>query len=73
MFFFGDLSRFLRPGYYFKPGFILGAMVLCGAGVPLALLGLRKLDRATALLFAGVPFYFVLIATAAEQTSTKCQ
>lgn len=68
MFLVGDLTRFLQPGYYVKPAFILCAMVLCGAGVPLVLLGARRMTSAVWLLVAGLPFYYVLIPTAAEQT-----
>ena len=38
MFLVGDLSRFLTGSYYVKPALILGAMVMCGIGVPLAVL-----------------------------------
>jgi hypothetical protein len=68
VFLIGDLTRFFRAGFYVKPAFILGAMVLCGAGVPLALLGLRALDRTTRLLAIGIPVYFILIPTVADQT-----
>lgn len=68
MFFIGDLTRFLSLGYYVKPAFILGVMVLCGAGTPLVVAGLRRIDPATFLLLAGVPFYYILIPTASEQT-----
>lgn len=67
-FFFGDPGRFLRAGYYLKPAFILGAMVACGAGVVLLAVGLHRAGRVEWLLLAGVPLYFVLIPTAAEQT-----
>jgi len=68
MFFIGDLTRFLRPAYYVKPAFILGAMVLCGAGAPLAVLGLRGLRGPARLMFWGLPVYFILLPTAADQT-----
>jgi hypothetical protein len=68
MFFVGDLSRFLRPSFYLKLAFILGAMAICGAGVPLFVLGLRGLDAAGRALICGAVLYFVLIPTAAEQT-----
>jgi hypothetical protein len=67
-FLIGDLSRFLSAAYYVKPAFILGAMVLCGLGIPLAILGCRRPDTSVWLLVAGVPLYFVLIPTAADQT-----
>jgi hypothetical protein len=68
MFFFGDLSRFLDASFYMRPVFILGAMVMCGVGIPLALVGLRGLDAVGRLLVAGALFYFVLFPTAAFQT-----
>ncbi|MEO7270797.1 MAG: glycosyltransferase family 39 protein [Vicinamibacterales bacterium] len=68
MFLVGDLSRFFHAGFYVKPAFIVGAMVACGSGVVLAVVGLRGLDAAGALLVAGVPLYYALIPTAAEQT-----
>jgi hypothetical protein len=43
-------------------------MVACGSGVILAVLGLRRLDAVGATLLAGVPLYYILIPTAAEQT-----
>jgi hypothetical protein len=64
----GELRRFLSPGFYVKPAFIIGAMVCAGAGLPLMVLGLRGLDSVGWALVAGIPFYFVLIATAADQT-----
>jgi hypothetical protein len=68
MFLVGDLSRFLQLSFYLKLALILGAMAMCGAGVPLALLGLRGLDAAGRALICGAVLYFVLIPTAAEQT-----
>jgi len=68
MFLVGDLTRFLNPLFLAKLAFILGAMVLCGAGIPLAALGLRGRDAAHWLLVCGIPFYYLLIPTAAEQT-----
>ena len=68
MFLVGDLSRFLQPSFYLKPALILGAMAMCGAGVPLALLGVRGLDAAGRALMLGAILYFVLIPTAADQT-----
>jgi Dolichyl-phosphate-mannose-protein mannosyltransferase len=68
MFFVGDLSRFLQSSFYLKLALILGAMAMCGAGVPLAVLGLRDLDAAGRALILGAVLYFVLIPTAAEQT-----
>ena len=68
MFFFGDMSRFLRPSFYVKPAFILGAMAMCGAGVPLALAGLPKMDRAAQALLLGAVLFYVLMPTAADQT-----
>jgi Dolichyl-phosphate-mannose-protein mannosyltransferase len=68
MFFLGDLSRFLRLSFYLKPAFIVGAMAMCGAGVPLAVLGLRGVDGAIRALICGAALYFVLIPTATEQT-----
>jgi hypothetical protein len=68
MFMIGDLNRFLVAGYYAKAGFILGAMVLCGVGIPLVLLGFRGLDAAGWALIAGLPFYFFILPTSATQT-----
>jgi Dolichyl-phosphate-mannose-protein mannosyltransferase len=68
MFFIGDLSRFLRPSFYVKPAFILGAMAMCGVGVPLALAGLRRLERSAQALLCGLLLYYVLMPTAADQT-----
>ncbi len=68
MFFIGDLTRFLRPSFYVKPAFILGAMAMCGAGVPLAIVGLARMERATQMLLWGAALYYVLIPTAADQT-----
>ena len=68
MFLVGDLSRFLRLSFYLKPAFILGAMAMCGVGVPLALLGLRRLDAVIGALLLGAVLYFVVIPTAADQT-----
>ena len=68
MFLMGDLTRFLNPAYHVKLAFILCAMVLCGAGVPLAVLGLRGRGGAHWLLICGIPFYYLLLPTAAEQT-----
>ena len=67
-FLIGDLSRFLHAGFYVKPGFIVGAMVCCGVGLVPAAFGLRGLEPAGRLLAAGVPLYFVVIPTAADQT-----
>lgn len=68
MFLIGDLTRFLQPGFYIKPAFIVGAMALCGAGIPLVVAGVLRLDRPLALLLAGVPLYYILLPTAADQT-----
>ena len=68
MFLVGDLSRFLRLSFYLKPAFILGAMAMCGVGVPLALMGLRRLDAVIGALLLGAVLYFVVIPTAADQT-----
>ena len=68
MFFLGDLSRFLRLSFYLKPAFILGAMAMCGVGVPLVLLGVRRLDAVLGALLLGAVLYFVMIPTAADQT-----
>ena len=68
MFFFGDLSRFLRISFYVKPAFILGAMAMCGIGVLLSALGVPRLDASGWLMLAGLAFYYVLMPTAAEQT-----
>lgn len=67
-FLLGDLRRFLSGPFYAKPAFIIGAMVLCGVGVPLALLGFRDLDAPGWALVAGIPLYYVLLPTAASQT-----
>lgn len=67
-FLLGDWRRFLHAGYYPKPAFILGAMVCCGAGVVLVIAGLRRAARLEWLLLAGLPLYFILLPTAAEQT-----
>jgi hypothetical protein len=68
MFFIGDLTRFLRPSFYVKPAFILGAMGMCGAGVLWAAWGLQGLDPVGQALLVGALFYYVLIPTAADQT-----
>lgn len=67
-FLIGDLSRFLSPAFYVKPAFIVGGMVLCGAGVPLFLVGCRRPDPSVGLLLAGIPLYYIVLPTAAEQT-----
>jgi len=64
----GELRRFLSPGFYVKPLFVIGAMVCAGTGAPLMALGARRLDAFGWTLVAGIPLYFVLIATAADQT-----
>ena len=68
LFFGGELRRFLSPGFYVKPMFIIGAMVCAGAGLPLAMLGLRRLDPVGWALVAGIPLFFLVIPTAADQT-----
>jgi hypothetical protein len=68
MFFIGDLTRFLRPSFYIKLAFILGAMGMCGAGVLCAALGLQGLDPVGQALLVGALFYYVVIPTAADQT-----
>lgn len=68
VFLVGDLGRFLRAGFYAKPAFIIGAMALCGAAVPLVVIGLRKLDDVGLALVGGIPLYYVLIPTVADQT-----
>ena len=68
LFFGGELRRFLSPGFYVKPMFIIGAMVCAGAGLPLAVLGLRRLDPVGWALVAGIPLFFLVIPTAADQT-----
>ena len=68
MFFIGDLSRFVRLSFYVKPAFILGAMAMCGIGVPLAVAGLTSMDRVTQAMLWGAVLYYVLMPTAAAQT-----
>jgi uncharacterized membrane protein len=68
MFLVGDLSRFLSASFYVKPAWILGAMVMCGSGAILAGFGLRQLDSIGWTLLVGLPLYYVLVPTAAEQT-----
>lgn len=68
MFILGDLRRFLHAVFYVKPALIVGVMVLCGAGVPLVILGMRKLDAVGWALVCGIPFNYVLIPTVADQT-----
>jgi dolichyl-phosphate-mannose-protein mannosyltransferase len=68
MFLVGDLSRFLSASFYVKPAWILGAMVMCGSGAILAAFGLRHLDSIGWALLSGLPLYYVLVPTAAQQT-----
>jgi hypothetical protein len=68
MFLVGDLSRFLSASFYIKPAWILGVMVMCGSGALLAGLGLRQLDSIGWVLLSGVPLYYILVPTAAQQT-----
>jgi hypothetical protein len=68
LFIAGDLRRFLSPGFYVKPAFIIGAMVCAGAGLPFAAAGCRRLDGCGWALVAGISFYFVAIPTVADQT-----
>jgi hypothetical protein len=68
MFLVGDLSRFLSASFYVKPAWILGVMVMCGSGAILAGFGLRHLDSIGWALLLGLPLYYVLVPTAAQQT-----
>jgi 4-amino-4-deoxy-L-arabinose transferase-like glycosyltransferase len=68
MFLIGDLTRFVNPALLFKLALIIGAMAMCVAGIPLALLGLTTTDAFVRALLAGALLYYVLIPTAAEQT-----
>jgi hypothetical protein len=63
----GDLGRFLSPRFYVKPFFIVGAMVCAGVGLPLVVVGLRKLGALGWALVAGIPLHYLLIATVADQ------
>jgi 4-amino-4-deoxy-L-arabinose transferase-like glycosyltransferase len=68
MFFIGDLTRFLHAALILKLALIVGAMAMCIAGIPLALLGITRADAWMRALLAGALLYYVLIPTAAEQT-----
>lgn len=68
MFLVGNISRFLQASYYLKPVLILGGMGMCIVGVPLMIAGVGRADPVVLLLASGIPLYYALIPTAAEQT-----
>jgi 4-amino-4-deoxy-L-arabinose transferase-like glycosyltransferase len=68
MFFIGDLTRFVNAAVLLKLALIIGAMAICIAGIPLALVGMTRTDSYLRALLAGALLYYVLIPTAAEQT-----
>jgi len=67
LFFIGDLSRFLSPGFYVKPAMMLTLMVCCGTGTIYFLSGLRKISGVELALLVGIPLYYIIIPTVADQ------
>ena len=67
MFLIGDLHRFLVPSLYLKLLFLYGAYLFCAGGVLFAVVGLWRADLQTLGLALGIPFYLVVVPTAAEQ------
>jgi 4-amino-4-deoxy-L-arabinose transferase-like glycosyltransferase len=66
-FLFGDLSRFLSPGFYVRPSIMLVMLVLCGSGCIYFLSGLRKMFAIDIMLLIGIPLYFIVVPTVTDQ------
>ncbi len=66
-FLFGNLSRFLSPGFYARPLIMLAVLVFCGSGCIYFLFGLRRISAVEIILFIGIPLYFIVVPTVADQ------
>lgn len=67
MFLFGDLNRFLSPGFYVRPAIMLAMIVCCGTGIVYFLFGLQRISTVELALLIGIPFYYIVVPTVADQ------
>lgn len=67
IYFIGNLKRFLYPGFYIRPAIMLGILVMCGSGLIYFFSGLRHTSLLNLTLLAGIPFYYIVIPTVADQ------
>lgn len=66
-FLFGDLSRFLSLGFYVRSLIMLVMLVFCGSGFIYFLSGLRRISVIDIMLLIGIPLYFIVVPTVADQ------
>ncbi len=67
MYLFGDLSRFLSLGFYLKPLIMMVMLLFCGSGCVYFFSGLRRISVKDIILLTGIPLYFIVIPTVADQ------
>lgn len=67
MFLFGNLKRFLSAVYYVRPAIMLCVLIFCGTGIVYFIFGLRRIPIWGLTLLAGIPLYYIVVPTAANQ------
>lgn len=66
-FLFGNLSRFLSISFYLRPAIMLIMLVFCGTGLFYFSSGLRMISAVDLTLLLGIPFYYIVVPTVADQ------